>query len=84
MLSSLAEAVYASGLGSFFWSLMVKPAYLPAQRINGTINGLFHEDGSVYSAVDYLAVSGKENAPEERTALPSWYMDDMKKYSGDH
>lgn len=72
-LASLAEAVYESGLGSFFWSLMVKPAYLPDQRINGTINGLFHEDGRVYSGADYRAVSGKEIAPEVLAQAPGWY-----------
>ncbi len=78
-LSSLAEAVYQSGIGSFFWSLMIKPAYLPAQRINGTINGLFHEDGSVYSTADYIAVSGKQNSPEAFTQPPLWYVEELKR-----
>ncbi len=33
-LSSLADIIHEVGIGSFFWSLMVKPAYLPEQRIN--------------------------------------------------
>lgn len=72
-LSSLAEIVYESGIGSFFWSLMVKPAYLSDQRINGTINGLFHEDGRVYSAEDYIAISGKKECPPELAEPPIWY-----------
>lgn len=78
-LSSLAAMVYESGIGSFFWSLMVKPAYLPAQRINGTINGLFHEDGRVYSTLDYLAVSENDHAPKEAAWMPAWYAEEMKK-----
>ena len=78
LLSSLAEMVYQSGIGSFFWSLMIKPAYLPAQRINGTFNGLFHEDGSVYSASDYLSISGKQESPEVFAQPPKWYMKEMK------
>lgn len=57
-LASLAGMVKESGLGSFFWSLMVKPAYLPPQRKIGTFNGLFHEDGAVYSLEDARAISG--------------------------
>ena len=72
-LASLAPMVYESGLGSFFWCLMVKPAYLMAQRPNGTYNGLFYEDGSVYSLDDYEAVAGNRDAVE-RKGLPEWYM----------
>lgn len=80
-LSTLAKAVYESGIGSFFWSLMVKPAYLSDQRINGTINGLFHEDGSVYREADYLAVSGKSESPKASGQLPAWYMEERKNHS---
>lgn len=72
-LASLAPLVYSSGLGSFFWCLMVKPAYLSTQRPNGTYNGLFYEDGSVYSAADYKAISGKDDIKEKK-GLPEWYV----------
>ena len=81
-LASLASEVYGSGIGSFFWSLMVKPAYLPAQRPNGTFNGLFHEDGRVFSARDYRAVSGLENAPEEFPHRPIWFEEDLRRACG--
>lgn len=77
-LASLAQAVYSSGLGSFFWSLMVKPAYLAAQRPNGTFNGLFHEDGSVYSIDDFKAIAqcgDQTGLPAEKRAMPEWFTD---------
>ena len=77
-LASLADLVYSSGLGSFFWCLMVKPAYLSTQRPNGTFNGLFHEDGSVYSLEDYKAVSGKDDVTV-RKELPSWFIEERKR-----
>lgn len=77
-LSSLANIIREAGIGSFFWSLMVKPAYLPEQRINGTFNGLFHEDGSVYSAEDFAAVSGKEWDKKVFAALPAWYQKNLE------
>lgn len=50
--------------GQLFWCLMVKPAYLQTQRLNGTFNGLFQEDGSVYSREDYLAIAGADAASD--------------------
>lgn len=55
---SLATPVRASGIGNYFWSLMVKPAYLLPQRNVGTINGLFYEDGSVFSLADARVIAG--------------------------
>ena len=79
-LRSLADIVKASGLGSFFWCLMVKPAYLQTQRLNGTFNGLFQEDGSVYSREDYLAIAGADAAsdlPPEQPSMPRWFLEDQ-------
>jgi hypothetical protein len=72
-LSTLAPLVSEYGVGSFFWSLMVKPAYLPAQRPKGTLNGLFHEDGSVYSLADARAIA-RDPALDlvERRSWPEW------------
>ena len=80
-LATLAPTVYASGMGSFFWSLMVKPAYLMAQRPNGTFNGLFHEDGSVYSLEDYQAVAGKDKVRPVKPTLPEWYQKSLSEYA---
>ena len=54
---SLASHVRAAEIGNYFWSLMVKPAYLTPQRNIGTINGLFYEDGSVFSLADARAIA---------------------------
>lgn len=56
-LASLASSIRKAGIGNYFWSLMLKLAYLPHQRELGAYNGLFHEDGTVYSLVDARAVS---------------------------
>lgn len=77
-LSSLAPIVYGKGIGSFFWSLMIKPAYLDSQRLNGTFNGLFHEDGSVFSLEDYEAISGKRDDVNEKKEGPSWFIEEKK------
>lgn len=77
-LNTLAPVVYESTLGSFFWSLMVKPAYLTAQRPNGTFNGLFHEDGSVYSLADYQAVAHTTEEKPVTPTLPKWYLEARK------
>lgn len=42
--------------GDFFWSLMLKPAYMARPRKRGRLNGVFHEDGAVFSAADARAI----------------------------
>lgn len=60
-------------VGTFFWSLMVKAAYLRPQRLKGTLNGVFHEDGSVYSLEDARSIAGNPDLQlEERREWPSW------------
>jgi hypothetical protein len=60
-------------IGTFFWSLMLKPAYLPGQRRKGTLNGVFHEDGAVWSLEDARAISGNPDfQAEERRQWPEW------------
>lgn len=74
--ASLAPLIHEAGFGNFFWSLMVKPAYLPPMRDNGVLNGLFHEDGAVWSLDDARAVkamSGDSSFEgEERPEWPDW------------
>ncbi|MDS0300054.1 glycoside hydrolase [Halogeometricum sp. S1BR25-6] len=75
--ASLAPAIHDSGFGNFFWSLMVKPAYLPPMRGNGVLNGLFHEDGAVWSLEDARAIKAMSGDPsvdglEERPEWPEW------------
>jgi hypothetical protein len=72
-LASVLPAVREYAVGWFFWSLMLKPAYLPPQRAKGTINGLFHEDGAVWSLADARAVAGDPSfAAPERRERPAW------------
>ncbi len=72
-LSGLAPSIMQSGLGNYFWSLMLKPAYLPHQRSLGTVNGLFHEDGAVYSLADAKSVSHNPTFMAiERKEKPGW------------
>lgn len=59
--------------GDFFWSLMLRPAYLRVPRERGRVNGLFHADGAVYSRADADAIAGVALDALERRALPaSW------------
>lgn len=74
-LASLAETVSSAGIGNYFWSLMLKPAYLKPQRNIGTFNGLFFEDGTVYSLADARAVSQNPNFQAvERKELPDYFI----------
>lgn len=68
--ASLAATVNSAPVGTFFWSLMVKRAYLPGQRRNGTVNGLFWPDGSVISLKDARAIAGDANLQLKEKPLP--------------
>ncbi|WP_128478186.1 glycoside hydrolase 5 family protein [Halorussus pelagicus] len=57
--------------GDFFWSLMLRPAYLRKPREKVRINGLFHEDGAVYSRLDAETIAGRSLELDARDALPS-------------
>ena len=81
--ASLARTIRESDLdGDFFWSLMLKPAWLPKMRKKGRLNGVFHEDGAVWSADDVAAfVGGPDDGtggaaalepPVERREPPAW------------
>ncbi len=77
--ASLAATVQKYPVGSFFWSLMVKKAYLPPQREKGTINGLFWPDGSVWSLKDARAIANDPKLElEEKQALPLGFLDYLK------
>ena len=78
--ASLAPIVHKYAIGSFFWSLMVKRAYLPAQRAQGTVNGLFWQDGSVWSLADARAIANDSSLEFiEKNTLPSHFSDYLKK-----
>ena len=62
-------------MGNFFWSLMVKPAYLKGQRLKGTVNGLFWPDGSVLSLRDARAISNDNSLELKEEPLPPDFVD---------
>ena len=71
---SMAAFFRKHGIGNFVWNLMLRPAYLTGQRSIGTFNGLFHEDGAVYSLEDARAVAGDDKLQlEERHSLPEFF-----------
>jgi hypothetical protein len=71
--ASLAPIVRSYAIGNFFWGLMLKPAWLLAQRKKGTLNGVFHEDGAVWSLADARAISGDSRfEAAERKTWPEW------------
>ncbi|MDD3904467.1 MAG: hypothetical protein PHO09_12380, partial [Sphaerochaeta sp.] len=60
--------------GNFIWNLMLRPSYLKEPRAVGTFNGIFHEDGSVYSLEDARAVANDPTlALVENHRLPAWF-----------
>lgn len=71
--SSLAATVREGDVaGDFFWQLMLKPAYGYVQRAKGRLNGLFYEDGWVYSADDARAIAGEDGEWNSRQTWPEW------------
>lgn len=74
--ATMAPVIREASVGSFFWSLMVKPAWVPAQRKHDVVNGLFHEDGAVWSLKDARAIksmSGESGYQgRERRQRPMW------------
>ena len=75
--ASIAPVIHQHGVGNFFWSLMVKPAYVRYMRKRGIINGLFHEDGAVWHKDDAEAIkamSGESDVSdlEQRQQWPQW------------
>ncbi|WP_327052833.1 cellulase family glycosylhydrolase [Halomicrococcus gelatinilyticus] len=74
--SSLAPLIQKAGIGNFFWSLMLKPAYSAKLRRQGVINGIFHEDGSVWSRDDAKAIKAMSGDASfdgpERQEYPEW------------
>lgn len=55
--NTIAPSLHAFKTGNFIWNLMLRPSYLKEPRAVGTFNGIFHEDGSVYSLEDARAVA---------------------------
>ena len=77
--ASLASTVQKYPIGNFFWSLMVKKAYLPPQRLNGTVNGLFWPDGSVWSLPDARAIAQDPKLELREKDLPRGFLAYLKK-----
>jgi len=58
--------------GSHLWGLMFKPAYIRKPRQQGRLNGIFHEDGSVFKRSDARAIAEGAVDREERYEYPNW------------
>ncbi|GAA0255406.1 glycoside hydrolase family 5 protein [Haladaptatus pallidirubidus] len=74
--ASLAPLLRKYSVDNFFWSLMLQPAYTQPMRRKGVLNGIFHEDGAVWSLEDAKAIKamGGSNAfsGRERKEWPTW------------
>jgi hypothetical protein len=74
--SSLAPHIHEANIGNFFWSLMLRPASELHFRRQGVVNGLFHEDGAVWSLDDARAIKAMSGDPDfegtERKEYPDW------------
>ncbi|SIR62630.1 hypothetical protein SAMN05421858_2978 [Haladaptatus litoreus] len=74
--SSMARLLQTTNIGNFFWSLMLRPASELHFRHQGMVNGLFHEDGAVWSLDDARAITAMSGDPSfggtERQAYPDW------------
>jgi hypothetical protein len=74
--ATLAPTIRQAGTGNFFWSLMVKPAYVLVQRRKGVLSGVFHEDGAVWDLEDARALKSMSGTREfdgrERKQWPEW------------
>jgi hypothetical protein len=71
--ASLAPVVREYPVAGFFWSLMVKRAYLKVQRFKGTVNGLFWSDGSVASLRDARAIAADPELKLEERPIPAGF-----------
>jgi hypothetical protein len=73
---TLAPTIRKAGTGNFFWTLMLKPAYVLIQRRKGVLTGVFHEDGAVWDLGDaraLKAMSGDSTFEgRERKEWPEW------------
>ncbi|MCO8244947.1 MULTISPECIES: glycoside hydrolase family 5 protein [unclassified Haladaptatus] len=73
---SLAPLMREYNVDNFFWSLMLQPAYTVPMRQKGVLNGIFHEDGSVWSQTDARAIKAMSGdgtfIGEERKTWPNW------------
>ena len=71
---TIAPFMHKFKTGNFVWNLMLRPAYLKEPRAIGTFNGIFHEDGSVYSLSDARAVANNPNLKlVEKHVLPDCF-----------
>ncbi len=78
---SLAKIIRESDVdGDFFWQLMLNPAYNLRVRSLGRVNGVFTEDGEVYSLADARALAGASDLSLEEVR-PDW-VDDVGSADG--
>lgn len=76
--ASMANELRKYSIGTFFWSLMVKGAYLKNQRDKGTVSGLFWPSGAVWSLKDARAVANDPKLQLNEKPLPPNFLDSGK------
>lgn len=74
--ASYCEILKKNNIQGFFWSLMVRPSFLKVSPNLRWFNGVFQEDGTVWSLEDARAISGDPNLDlTERKEIPEWAKD---------
>jgi hypothetical protein len=70
------EIFKKNNIQGFFWSLMFRPSFLRVHDRLRWFNGIFHEDGSVWSLEDARAIANDPNLQiTEKRELPEWAKD---------
>ncbi len=67
------EILKQNNIQGFFWSLMFRPSFLRVHDRLRWFNGIFHEDGSVWSLEDARSIANDPNLQlTEKHELPDW------------
>jgi len=70
---TMAPLFHRHNINGYFWSLMLRPSYLKIHDDARWLNGVFHEDGSVYAERDAQAIANDSSLTfEERPEWPEW------------
>jgi len=70
---TLAPLFHRHRINGHFWSLMLRPSYLKVHDEVRWMNGVFHEDGRVYSERDAQSIANDSTLSfEEQPDWPDW------------
>jgi hypothetical protein len=69
----LCSILKKNNVQGFFWSLMLRPSFLKVHPRLRWFNGIFHEDGAVWSLEDARTIADDPHLQlTERHSLPDW------------